>query len=217
MRTTPILLPQVDAALLGFRVKSGRAIAVLLGAAGSGDPRRATSVQVLDRREIDLCDPVIPQSRQPYHAKMGTLQTDEAIIKRLRGVVVQAAEQSVSLLLSDCRALGPPVRAAGLVVGSLTDPASISNPHIRAHALEGQLFRTALEEALRTMGLPCAVFVERKIYAEAAKTLNRSEEDLKRLLAGLGREKRGPWRSDEKLAALGAWLTLHEIQNKDAE
>jgi hypothetical protein len=99
----------------------------------------------------------------------------------------------------------------------VTEPASISNPHIRAHALEGQLFRTALEDASRPLGLPSSVFVERKIYAEAAKTLNRSEEDLKRLLAGLGREKRGPWRSDEKLAALGAWLTLHEIQNKDAE
>jgi hypothetical protein len=198
MPTTPTLLP--NAAILGLRVKSGRAIAVLLAASSD-------SLHVLDRREIDLCDPAVPQSRQPYHAKMGTLQTDEAIIRRLRGVVVKAAEQSVSLLLSDCRVLGHSVRAAGLVVGSLTEPATISNTHIRAHALEGQLFRTALLEALRPSGLPCSVFVERKIYAEAAKSLNRSEEDLKRLLAGLEREKRGPWRSDEKLAALAAWLT----------
>src|SRR5256884_6499616 len=30
---------------------------------------------------------------------------------------------------------------------SLIDPARIGNDHIRAHALEGQLFRTALERA----------------------------------------------------------------------
>jgi hypothetical protein len=199
MGTPSTLFPDGSASSLGFRVKSGRSIAVLLAITGD-------SLRVLDRREIDLCDPAVPQSRQPYHAKMGTLQTDEAIIRRLRGVVAKAAERSISRLLSDCRELGQPICAAGLVVGSLTDPATISNTHIRAHALEGQLFRTALLEALRPWGLPCSVFVERKIYAEAAKSLNRSKDDLKRLLTGLGREKRGPWRSDEKLAALAAWL-----------
>ena len=36
------------------------------------------------------------------------------------------------------RAAGHEVRSAGLVVGSEIDPAKITNPHIRAHALEGR-------------------------------------------------------------------------------
>jgi hypothetical protein len=204
---TPPRLPDVGAASLGFRVKSGRAIAVLLVVS-------TDSLYVLDRREINLCDPAVPQSRQPYHAKMGTLQTNEATIKRLRSVVMEAAEQSASELLKDYGVRGHPVHTAGLVVGSETDPTTITNTHIRAHAHEGQLFRTALEEALRLLGLPYLVFVERKIYAGAAKTLNRPEEDLKRILAGLGRRKSGPWRSDEKIAALAAWLTFQKIHSK---
>jgi hypothetical protein len=94
------------------------------------------------------------------------------------------------------------------VVGSDIDPARISNPHIRAHALEGRLFRTVLEDALRSHGLTCLVIVERTIYKQAAKILQRSEQDLKRLVAQLGRNLNGPWRADEKTACLAAWLAL---------
>jgi hypothetical protein len=190
----------LDAAL-GFRVKSGWATAVLV--AGS-----MPSPQVLDRRTIDLCDPAIPESRQPYHARMGTLETDETKLKQRRKVVIQAASRSVAELLSNHRNAGYHIRAAGLVVGSDIDPAKITNPHIRAHALEGRLFRTALEDALSSGGLSCQVIVERSAYSHAAKVFGRTEEDLKRVVGKLGRSLSGPWRADEKTASLAAWLAL---------
>jgi hypothetical protein len=50
-------------AALGFRVRSGRATAVLLvRAPGPGAPT------VADRREVSLSDPTLPPTRQPYHA-----------------------------------------------------------------------------------------------------------------------------------------------------
>jgi hypothetical protein len=201
MGTNPRRNPNIAAAALGLRVKSGRAIAVLV--TGSTD-----SPLVVDRREIELCDPKIPESRQPYHAGMGKLQTDEATINRLRGVVARAAERSVAEMMKAYQAAGHSLRAVGLVVGSEIDPATISNPHIRAHALEGRLFRTSLEEALRPYGLPRSVVVERDTYAKAAKVLSLSEQDLKRLLSRLGKGLGGPWRSDEKTACLAAWLSL---------
>src|SRR6267142_3077341 len=145
--------PAADVSL-GCRVKSGRAVAVLL-AGPVGSPR------LLDRREIDLCDPAVAASRQPYHAAMGTLQTDEAKVVRLREIVAQAAQRSVADLMKAYRDAGHEVRSAGLVVGSEIDPAKITNPHIRAHALEGQLFRTVIADAVKSCSLPCAVFVER--------------------------------------------------------
>ena len=188
-------------AAIGFRVKSGRAVAVLVGGP-------VQSPEVLDRRLIDLCDSALPASRQPYHARMGTLQTDEAKVERLRKVIVQAADRSATELIRDYRNAGHCLRAAALVVGSETDPARITNRHIRAHALEGRLFRTVLEDALRSCGLPCSVLVERHAYKRAAEVLGRSQEDLKRSAAQLGRGLGGPWRADEKTAALAAWLAL---------
>jgi hypothetical protein len=164
------------------------------------------SPQVVDRRTIDLCDPAIPESRQPYHARMGTLETDEGKLERRRKVVIQAADQSVTDLMCNYRDGGRRVRAAGLVVGSDIDPAKIANPHIRAHALEGRLFRTALAAALGSEGLSCVVFVERNVYVRAAEVLGRTEEDLKRTVSKLGRSLGGPWRANEKTATLAAWL-----------
>ncbi len=186
---------------IGFRVKSGWATAVLL----TGP---IESPQVLDRRTIDLCDPAMPESRQPYHAAMSKLETDEAKVQRRRKVIVEAANRSVKELLQHCHNAERDLRAAGLVVGSQIDPAKITNPHIRAHALEGQLFRTVLEDALRSEGLACLVIAERHVYSRAAEVLRRSENDLKRSVVNLGRTFGGPWRSDEKCAALAAWLAL---------
>jgi hypothetical protein len=186
---------------LGFRVKSGWAAVVLISGI-------AKSAHALDRRIIDLCDPAIAESRQPYHAGMGKLQTNDAIIERRKKVIVQSTNQSVSTLLVDYRAAGHAIQGAGLVVGSDIDPAKVASPHIRAHALEGRLFRTVLEGALRSHGLPCLVIVEKTAYAEAAKTLKRSEAELKRIVSEMGRSVDGPWRADEKTAALAAWLAL---------
>jgi hypothetical protein len=100
------------------------------------------------------------------------------------------------------------VQGVGIVVGSDIDPARIKNDHIRAHALEGRLFRTALEEAAKSNGLDCAVIVEREAYLHAAAGLKQSEQSLKRAVSVLGRSSNSPWRADEKTAALAAWMAL---------
>jgi hypothetical protein len=188
-------------AAVGFRVKSGWATAVLL--AGPVQTPRA-----LDRRIVELSDPDVPESRQPYHAAMGMLEQDAAKIRRRTKVVQRVAARSVAALLDRFRTVGCPIRGAGLVVGSQVDPASIANPHIRAHALEGALFRTVLADALRAHRLSYSVVMERDIYGQAVAVLVRSEGELKRAVTTLGRALEGPWRAEEKLAALAAWMIL---------
>jgi hypothetical protein len=114
----------------------------------------------------------------------------------------------VTELLRDWRDRGDRIRVAGLVVGSEIDPATVANPHIRAHALEGRLFRTVLEDALRSGGVSSLVIVERNAYARAAEVLRRPAVELKQCVAQLGRSLGGPWRADEKTATLAAWLAL---------
>lgn len=187
---------------LGLRVKSGWAAAVLV----AGPPR---APRVLDHRTIALSDPAIAASRQPYHAVMGARAADAAQLEAmLCGVVTRVTRESVGTLLAEYRAAGHAVHRVALVVGSLIDPAHIGNDHIRAHALEGQLFRNALERAVRSRRVPCTVVVERAVYHTAARLLKRSERELKHAVTALGRSLAGPWRADQKTATVAAWMAL---------
>ena len=190
-----------ETAALGFRVKSGWAAVVLVnGPIGSPALR--------DNRIIDLSDPQFPETRQPYHAAMGKLETDTTKTKWRTDIVQRVTKQSVTKLLAEYRRAGYAITDASLVVGSQLDPATIANPHIRAHALEGQLFRWALEKALNAHKIRTAIFLERDAFANAAVELKKSTDDARRKIQNFGRSTDGPWRAEQKLAALSAWVAL---------
>ena len=191
-------------AALGFRVKSGWAAAVLL--AGS-----AHSPQLFDVQRIELSDRRLPETRQPYHAAMGKLETDSNKVNRRERVVRCIAQASIATLLARYRQKGFRIRRAALVVGSQIDPATIANPHTRAHALEGRLFRSVTEEALRRHRIRTEVLLERDAYARASAQLKQSTDDVRLTIQNLGRfmpAAAGPWRAEQKLAALAALLAL---------
>jgi len=139
-------------------------------------------------------------------------RTGEAskVERRLRGIVQRVTRRSLTALLREYRRTRR-IRGVALVVGSTIDPATIGNDHIRAHALEGQLFRTALEGAARADRLPCTTHVERALYDTAAARLKRPATAIKGVVAELGRAVDGPWRADEKTATLAAWLMLRSV------
>jgi len=189
------------AVALGFRVKSGFAVAVVV----SGS---AAAPVALARRVVALSDPAVEETKQPYHDGFGTAQEDQKEIARLTRIIQRCASRSIADLLADevfndCRC-----RGAGLVVGSVIDPAAVGNPHIRAHANEGRLFRTVLEDALRGHGIECSVVVEKTLGAQALKTLGRSGGQIKKTVGALGSRLGGPWRAEEKAAATAAWMVL---------
>ena len=112
--------------------------------------------------------------------------------------------------MADCRANGWNPRRAGIVVGSLIDPSVIHSPHIRAHAREGQLFRTTVEDALRALDMRSSVLAEKTAFETASHSIHTGVPILKRTLANLGRGVAGPWRADEKHAALAAWVAVSQ-------
>jgi len=188
-------------AALGFRVKSGWAAAVLL-------TDSARSPQLCDVQRIDLSDPRFPETRQPYHAAMGKLETDARKINRRVRVVRSIAQRSIATLLDGYRQNGYSIRRAALVVGSRIDPASIANPHIRAHALEGQLFRSVLQRSLHGHGIRTEVLLAREAYGKAAVELKQSNENVRCMIQNFGRDAKASWRAEQKLAALAAWFAL---------
>jgi hypothetical protein len=184
---------------LGFRVKSGWAAAVLV----SG-PR--SSPQLLASRIIELSDPAVAESRQPYHAGFGSAQSDARKVDRLVRGIERFSRQSIADLLGEWRDGGRrTVRAAGVVVPSLTDPATLASPHMRAHASEGRLFRTVVVDGLEQCGVAVRVILERDVYALLGKALHRPASRVKTQVTALG-DGAGRWRAEQKVAAAAAWL-----------
>jgi hypothetical protein len=187
-------------AAIGFTVKSGWAAAVLLG--GS-----AAAPRLIDSRRIEISAPDEPDSKQPYHAGFGTARDAGDELKRLVASVKAYGRRSVSALLREYQDRTD-LRRAAVVTGSLTDPRTIGNDHIRIHAMEGQLFRTVVIDSATKRGLGCEVYRERDLYAMAVGTLKKPEPMIRTALLDLGRDAEGGWRAEQKCAALGAWMLL---------
>lgn len=188
-------------AAIGLSVKSGWAAAVLLTGPVS-------SPSVADSRRIELSDPSVPDARQPYHAGIGMARDRGPDLTRLLRSVRQFGSRSVGGLLQRYEATGQQLAGAGVVVGSLADPEQIVNAHIRIHALEGQLFRTVVTDALGRGAVTYLVWRERDLYGLAAKHLRRTDQDLRGTATALGRGVEGAWRAEQKAATVAAWMAL---------
>ena len=122
----------------------------------------AAAPGAIAREVVELSDPEVIETRQPYHHGFSTHEEDERQIAQRVKIVERCARRSIAALLKDERLDGFACRGAGLVVGSVIDPATVGNPHIRAHASEGRLFRSVLESALQAHGISCEVIVDKQ-------------------------------------------------------
>jgi len=191
-----------EPAALGLRVRTGRIIVVLL--AGPPDAPRVTW-----HDELEIFDPALPETVMPWHQALELPPREGQVVVRKAGKAVRAlAARRVRDSLDRAAALGLRPRGAGIVVGSLLDPAEVSNDHMRAHAEEGRLSRVAVEEALRAQRLSPQVLGEKEAWERAAAALGRSAGALKRAVDVMGKQAGRPWRAHEKLAAVAAWVAL---------
>jgi hypothetical protein len=187
---------------IGFRVKTGRATAVVMGGPASA-PR------VLSRKSLQLFDPAIPESHQPFHAELELPPAESArVVPIALRAVERVALSALRELVGEVQpALGSIVGIA-LVAGSATDPEAIRNPHMRAHAREGQLFPQALDAAAKTLRIPSITIVESEVFTSAAARLGKTPDAIKIAVAELGRAIGKPWSAEEKAAAAAAWIAL---------
>ena len=193
---------------MGLRVKTGKAIAVLLRGP-------VKSPKVIKRGEMLLADPDEPDTWQPYHVVMD-LPWKEAqkAARRTTGLIRAAGSEAVGNWAREVRASSLELCGVGIVAGSLQDPSKVGNPHIRAHTAEGQLFREALEMAADSLSLSRYCFVEEKIYEAGAPELACNAEALKARGAELGVAVGRPWRALEKAATAAAWVMLARCARK---
>ena len=184
---------------LGFRTKTGKAIALAL--------RHEDRAEIVRRWTMELYDPEAPATGQPHHEVLELPWPDALLaVRPLEERIHLVAAGGVRTILEELRSGGLTVRAIG-VTGSPDRPLErIGNRHIRAHAAEGILFRRAIEVAATRCGVPCRAYSDRGLEAFAAQQLHCKAEEVKSRLTALGKSAGRPWRADERAAATAAWL-----------
>ena len=196
-------------AALGFRSHSGWAALVVV----AGSPGAPI---VIERRRVQTADPRIKGSLQPYHAaKEMKLADAEAFLDRCHAATQRMAETAVREAVAELAGKGHTVAGACVLLGSgrpATGLAATLRSHPMIHTAEGDFFRAALKAACESCGLPVLGVREKELVQEAAAALGISAEHLQLRVAALGKSIGPPWRQDEKLCAIAAWLALGELR-----
>ncbi len=193
-----------QSAVLGLRAKTARAIAVVL----AGTRGAPTAV---DRAELSLSSRTDLATAQPYHAVLDLpWEQAEAAVRRTEAVIVALAADAIAQVVRQVRSKGFEIERVAVVGAPERKLSSIGNPHIRAHAAEGVLFRRVLESGAAAAGLSSTLAAEKDLLARAAALLDLTSAGFGKQLAELGQVLGRPWRTDEKLAATAAWLALDD-------
>jgi len=201
---------------LGFR--AGRGGSVIVGVAVKGrEPRIVLSSFLPTAAKGDRL------ALEPYHVAAGMTRgpqgqvSDEAVAavaegrKRQDRLTADGLDAIIRALRKEkCR----PVVAALLVnrAGWITDllEYSLFAPE-HPPVAEGLAVRDALRSALGRSGIKLVEMDEKCLPETASKALGLSTAELDLRLKGLGMAAGRPWRKEQKLACLSAWLAVKSI------
>jgi hypothetical protein len=197
-------MPDMSEAAFGFRAHSGWTALVVVG----GPWSRPT---VLRRQRVELAADY-EGALQPFHAAEGLkIEKAASLIRRSTEAAHALARRALRQTVAELEKDGHEPVAAGLLLASgrpLPDLPRILASHALIHSADGELFRDALRDESRACGLGVTMVKERGVFDHAAKVLGVPAPELKRRIAGMRQELGPPWRADEKLATLAAWIAL---------
>jgi hypothetical protein len=192
-------------AAIGLRAHSGWAALVAL--AGSAD-----SPEVIARRRIEIADPGIGGSKQPFHAAEHLEFPDaEAYIERCQESTRKLAREALQAAMDGLRDKRVEATGCGIIFGSgraLPGLKTILKSHALIHTAEGEFFRNALVEASEYCGLPVFGVKEKELFERGAAKLGRAKDELERRVQEMGKAVGPPWTQDQKYASLAAWMVL---------
>ncbi|HEY8131984.1 MAG TPA: hypothetical protein VII12_08840 [Thermoanaerobaculia bacterium] len=181
---------------IGLKSKTGRAIAVALGGP-------ASSPEFILRQEVALSDSRRPATGQPFHEVMELPWSEWLVaVQPTIEAIEKIAAASLAELIENLASRGCRVTTVAVVGPADRKLERIGNPHIRAHAAEGVLFRRVLEVAAKANRCRSRSFVD------PASELKAPQAKVTKVIAALGKIAGSPWRSDEKSAAIAAWAVL---------
>jgi hypothetical protein len=198
---------------LGLRAATGGGVVVGVAADDRG-PRVVLSTVLATAIEGDRL------AREPYHVAAGMPRGPhggvsveaEAAVREGRRRQGELAAKALDGIVRRLREAGcEPVAAALLVhrAGWITDLLSYSlswPDHLPV--AEGLAVRDAVRRALARAGLDVAETDEKSLHAHASEALGLPAADIDARLKALGAAVGRPWRREQKLACLSAWVRV---------
>jgi hypothetical protein len=184
----------------GVRCHAGWAAYVVLGSS-------IASPKIVDRGRMELCDPSIRGSKQPFHeAEPMPFTAADKFIARCEAATAALAQNAFRELVAEHGTLLAccVLTASGRPLPGLRE---ILASHALIHAAEGEFYRDAIVKAAARAAIPVFKVRERDLDA-AADRLPGSQNERQARLMEFGKQVGSPWRQDEKLAAIAAWLAL---------
>jgi hypothetical protein len=196
-------------AAIGGRMHSG------WGALVAGSDKAGT-IEIIDRRRIVIASSGTPGGNQPYHFAKG-LELPEAK-KFLEDRFVASkllASTAIRELADHLRERQFHVAGAAVLLASgrpLPSLDKILSSHPLIHTAEGEFFREVFSKACESLELPVMGFRERIFDEYVQAAFGKAATRVHRQISTLGRSLGPPWTSDQKLAALAAFLVLAKLQ-----
>ena len=200
-----IIAGMIKKAAIGLRAHSGWAALVAL--AGP-----ATSPEVIARRRIEIADPKIRGSKQPFHAAEPMEFPDaKAYIEQCARSTERLAREALQAAIDGLHDRRSEAAGCGIILGSgrtLPGLEAILKSHALIHTAEGEFFRNALLEACKHCGIPVLGVKEKELFERGAAQLRTKVTELERRVQEMGKSVGPPWTQDQKYAALVAWMAL---------
>ncbi len=197
----------IKKAAIGLRAHSGWA--ALVAVTGPID-----APEVIGRRRIEIADPTIRGSKQPFHAAE-PLEFPEAKahIECCRQSTGKLAREALEAAIQALRDRGAKVVGCGILLASgreLPGLEAILKSHALIHTAEGEFFRQALMEAAKHCELPVCGIKEKQLYEQVAAKLGTTASKMQVRIQNLGKSLGPPWTQDQKYATAAAIMALQE-------
>lgn len=198
---------------LGFRALKGGSVVVGVATDGS-EPRVIVSSFLATAAEGDRL------SLEPYHVATGMMRgPDGGASAEAKAMVAEARELQDALAVAGLadivgslrREGSEPVIAALLInrAGWITDLLDYSLAFAdHAPVAEGLAVRDALRVAFSQAGIDTLEIDEKSLPARASKQLGLGADEIDARLKALGATAGKPWRKEQKLACLAAWVAV---------
>jgi hypothetical protein len=155
----------------------------------------------------------------PYHLAAGFVGAERRPAPRDPAAVVERGlarqrghtQRTFAGLIGALESAGQRPTRAALLVGKGRLAASLERilaSHAQIHVAEGLAVRDSIARALETLGVTVIRIPESSLLADAERELRIDQRQVERWLAAAKPELGGPWRKEQRTAALAARLAL---------
>ncbi|MCZ6639931.1 MAG: hypothetical protein O7F71_00010 [Gammaproteobacteria bacterium] len=181
--------------------------------------KRDDFIEVVRTDRIETGDPLDREAIEPYHVAGGFHGLDRGPAPRdpqdliERGVKKQQRHTlgRFRRLVGDMQKLGFEITDAAILAGRGKSAATLDKvlaSHAQIHIAEGNAVRHAVDGAFKQLDVRVAWLDHKSLFQTAHETLALEEDELTTKLKSIKPEIASPWRKEERLGAIAAWVSL---------